>query len=249
MSTDLQIIVRRKITAIQPNGARLQNLGIPRTREIIGERDAVDLTVDTDDAPDAMALAERLAKESGMVVIERGGDAFVMCKPGVADTYRRPTKIETPAAVVADLPAQSAWQRGGLIIISPVDTFTSYAKAKDFVVTRAGWGTPAKPPTRYHTDLTETFFKGTPTGQIHSLFKDVKRYGVAAVAPKIKVFAEFVERDTNPVWAKYNSWRKHGMTPDLIQTHITPNRVDSDYFKFYLLMDLLKDYQAAQAAG
>jgi hypothetical protein len=60
---------------------------------------------------------------------------------------------------------------------------------------------------------------------------------------------EIPERAPDPIWAKYNAWRKHGMTPDLVQTHRAPNRVDSDYFKYYLLLDLLKDFTAAQNAN
>jgi hypothetical protein len=93
---------------------------------------------------------------------------------------------------------------------------------------------------RYGNKLTKTFRKAIVQGQVKSLFKDYKQFGVS-VLPKIKAFAEWVaEQSDSENYAKYWEWYKAGVAPDQKET-FQRGRVDTSYFKFWSLLKIAED--------
>jgi len=87
-------------------------------------------------------------------------------------------------------------------------------------------------PAKYKNHMTATFARGSLSGQVRSLFKDFKKFGLA-VQPKIR---DFMERTPNYVqYSQFLDWMDSGLTPTDAPTMTRNARVNMDFFKFYFL--------------
>lgn len=270
MSNVQSLRVKKKITAFLADGTQKMNLGIPAATNLIAGQDRVAIQIDKAD-PEAMALLTELATASS-ATLQETADAFELAFNTAQDDQpsQEPAALETtspaPDAPVADTPAPTVAAteapvaptndagetavtpsdnkpKRAYIILGPQDIYTEARLAlRDFARSSGKEVLPAN----YHNRLTKTFLDGNPAGQIKSLFKDLKRFGYAAIAAKLADYAtQILERDwaaTDPAsdYVNYVAWYKKGLLPHDEAT-FAQGRADMGYFKFWAILTLAQN--------
>ncbi len=237
MSTTVEkLALRKKITAILPDGTRKSNLGVEGVASLLQGQDHV--PVELGDEPEAKTLLKHLADQLGYRVTTLPEGTF-LDQPAVEPA------APLPELTAADLPQTKT--RAGLINLGPKDIFTSCEKAMACVL---AWELHPHVPTpaRYHQDLTQTFKNGQAHGQVESVFRDLKKYGGKAILGKLKAFRAHVLSAPDELFRRYRAYLKHGFLPHHQETFVN-GRVDMIFFKVFALFSVLEHYEPQVSAA
>lgn len=192
MTTIQAVAFKKKISVLFADGTRKQNLNVRSAVELTAQLPQVTVTV-AEDEPHARELLEQFLAESEArleqtvegytAVFQAAHVAQVVAETARAEPTSAPVSTPSLEVPIAE-PAAQPKARGerpvrGYIILGPRDVYTDAQVALNDI--RRGPFSPL--PENYHNKLTQTFMVGKPAGQIKSLFRDLKLYGLA-IAPK-----------------------------------------------------------------
>jgi hypothetical protein len=207
---DFKLLIGDDVTAELSDGSLWSNMDSDTAAELIKGQREVRASL-TDDS--ALPLVERMARDAGMKVLRVPNGVLLRQHFQPADT--RP--------------------RGGMIVLAPEEVFTSCERALSYVHDMQSHG--RTPPGRYHTDLTQTFLQGTPAGQVQSLWKDLRAYGLDAVRTKVQAFLEYAATGPEP-YPSYIRRLDEGVLPHHVEAHVGRMKIDQTFAKFWLLREL-----------
>lgn len=128
--------------------------------------------------------------------------------------------------------------RNGTIVLGAQEIFLDCEKALAHLQAQLKAMPPVTLPKRYHAELTQTFFKGTVEGQIHSVFKDLKKFGPQVkVLQKIVSLLDYAKTSSDPLYRTYIYFLKQGMMPHHTITFHN-GRLRMSFFKLWALYEI-----------
>jgi len=184
------------------------------------------------------------SEDTGDTVVTEEPATQTFTKPEVVADFTDTSDLggdEVITAAQEDLealfPKNSALVKNGLIILGPQEVFADCEKAYAHLMENVR-NEPL--PGRYHSDLTLTFFKGSPEGQVQSIFKDLKKFGPQEkVLGKIANIIEHSKTSAEPAYRRYVYFVENKMLPHHTIT-FQGGRPNMNYFKYWALCMVLK---------
>lgn len=137
-------------------------------------------------------------------------------------------------------PPSSPLMRNGTIVLGAQEVFLDCEKAYAHLLGQLKALGTQPLPGRYHAELTQTFFKGSVEGQVHSVFKDLKRFGLQGkVIEKIVNLMQYALQAADPAYRTYIYFIRKGFLPHHTVTFAN-GRVRSSFFKFWFMYELIR---------
>lgn len=273
------LIFRKKITAVFEDGTRKMNLNVASAVALSSGHGQLDVLVDpTEDTAEVQfkQFCREIPLEVSTTPNEKGERTLVLkldATPSVVE-QATVTGLQVAQDFVASAPQapreesakpafsapygnpampsapMTAGGRTAYIILGPQAVYTDAHLALRELLRDAG--TDIIMSDHYHNKLTQTFLAGSPSGQIKSLFRDLRKYG-ARIDGKLREFSDFVhkkvasdqEQGRESNYTMYLKWFSENALPTDPRTFTGP-RVNMEYFKFWALLQTLKIPSAAR---
>lgn len=245
----IELIFRRKISVTFQDGSRRQNFNVDSALRITEGLQSIKVEVGPED-PARDLFDNFVARSKGSVEETQDGlrvtfeEGFDLVEPeplfldnislplqGVSE---EPVFCEEPLIPSKDSEPKLFGRGRPYIILGPKDIFTDANCAYTFISSSSFEPLPEK----FNNRLTLTFISGSPEGQIKSLFRDYRRYGIS-IADKLTAFLEEVEKSLHPTFVKYLNQYRAGQLPHEVET-FCGSSLDTTYFKFWVLLKVLE---------
>lgn len=214
------------ISLVDNNGNRRDFLTLNQVVPVVSENKYLDVFVS--DTWGAKVLFTNFINSTNAFPVSDVQGSQVLIFGGSGGFGVQSVSIESKPSVLQS-------RRSVSINLGPSQIFNSVDSAKSYLLSQK-----VEPlSSRYRNFLTSTFFRGTGSGQIKSLFKDYRTYG-NQVLPKIDEFFKYIQEDlANPskcayVLLQYAHYVTLGLEVDEVPM-LPSNTVDMDYFKFQYL--------------
>lgn len=224
------IKIMKKISIIHTDGSRVRNLKAETAAEIIKGLDPIpaEITIDVDDKNERRQQAMQLGFLCPQFKSFETESGFLLQNP-IAQTDINSSKDEQEQEEIKPIGPKPGLPYiildKGLVYIDAHESLKGIAKLIQ-----------NKPlPNRYKNSVTATFQRGSISGQIRSLFKDLKRFGLA-IQPKIRDFRDKAQLDLK--YADFISFFNAGLLPTDPETLTKNGKVNMDLYKMWALFQI-----------
>ena len=213
----VEVHVKKKMTVVFDDGSRKQNLKPESVQDLIASTRIKSIVIQASEPSACLKVITDIAEATHRKVVPT--DSGFELTREISDGDRSPK-----------LP---------YILLDAEHTYTDAEEARDDFL--ASLPVDVEVPEKKNRPISGTFQRGSVTGQLHALWKDIKSYGIHGTPKRLMSFVDEVAAVGSPMEAAYASYKKlmtEGVKPH--ENLNENNRVDHDYFKFWVIMQLVR---------